>query len=118
MFTYVNHVGGQPLCSFVQSAMKAPIQGCATRDSKTGDIFLKLVNPQVKTEPLKIEINGVASIASKAAAIVLAGKLEDSNSITQPRAVISVTETVRHLKPDITYAMPPHSIVVLKLLAL
>ncbi len=97
------------------SSLETPVQGCATRDSKTGEIFLKLVNPQATTEPLKIEINGVAAIAPKAVAIVLAGKLEDSNSITQPRKVIPVTETVRHLKPDFSYTMPPHSIVVLTL---
>ena len=94
-----------------------PVQGCATRDSKTGEIFLKLVNPQATAESLQIEINGVASLASKAGAIVLAGNPEDSNSITQPGKVVPVAATVRGVKPGFTYQMPPHSIVVLKLQA-
>ena len=93
------------------------VQGCATRDSKTGEIFLKLVNPQATAEPLKIEINGVASLASKAGAVVLAGNPEDSNSITQPRKIVPVTTMVRGVKPRFTYQIPPHSIVVLKLQA-
>jgi alpha-L-arabinofuranosidase len=91
------------------------VQGCATRDSKTGEIFLKLVNPEAAAEPLKIEINGVASLASKASAITLSGNPADSNSITQPRNVIPVTTTVRGVKPGFAYEMPPHSIVVIKL---
>lgn len=93
------------------------VQGCATRDSKTGEIFLKLVNPQTTAEPLNIKLNGIASVASKATAITLAGAPDDSNSITQPRKVVPVSSTVRGIKPVFTYTMPPHSIVVLKIKA-
>ena len=99
------------------SSSGTAIQGCATRDSKTGEIFLKLVNPQATAEPLNIEINGIKTLASKASAITLAGNPDDSNSITQPNKIIPVTTTVRQLKPDFAYTMPPHSIVVLKLKA-
>jgi alpha-N-arabinofuranosidase len=73
------------------------------------------VNPQDTAEPLKIEINGVASLASKASGTVLAGDPGDSNSLAQPKKVVPVTQTVRHVKPGFTYTMPPCSIVVLKL---
>ena len=91
------------------------VQGSATRDSKTGEIFLKLVNPQATAEPLKIEITGVAKLASSASAITLTGNLDDSNTITQPRNIVPVTTTVRGVKSGFTYTLPPHSIVVLKL---
>jgi alpha-N-arabinofuranosidase len=93
------------------------VQGSATRDSRTGEIILKLVNPQPTAESLNIEIKGVASLDSKAVAITLAGNPEDTNSITEPRKVVPVTTTVRHLKPDFIYTLPPNSIVVLKLKA-
>ncbi len=73
------------------------------------------MNPQAAAEPLKIEINGVTSLASSASAITLAGNLEDSNTITQPRNIVPVTTTVRGVKSGFTYTLPPHSIVVLKL---
>lgn len=91
------------------------VQGCATRDSKTGHIFVKLVNPGETAEVLDLRIKGVASLAAKAGAITLAGNPEDSNSITDPKKVAPVTTTVRNVKPQFTYTLPPHSIVVLKL---
>ena len=93
------------------------VQGSATRDSQTGEIFLKLVNPQTNAVSLNIEINGAATLASKASAITLAGNPEDSNSITQPKKIVPLTTTVRGIKPAFTYTLPPHSIVVLKLKA-
>jgi alpha-L-arabinofuranosidase len=97
------------------SSLATSVQGCATRDSQTGEIILKLVNPQATAQRLNIELKGVKTLASKASAITLSGNLDDSNSITQPTKVIPVTKTVRHLKPDFIYTMPSHSIVVLKL---
>jgi alpha-N-arabinofuranosidase len=93
------------------------VQGSATRDGKTGEIILKLVNPQATAESLNIQIKGVTSLDSKAYVITLTGNPEDTNSITEPRKVVPVTTTVRDLKPDFTYALPPNSIVVLKLKA-
>jgi len=93
------------------------VQSSATRDRKTGEIFLKLVNPNGAAESLKIEINGIASLASKGRAVTLTGNLDDSNSITRPRKVVPVTTTVRGIKPAFTYTLPPNSIVVLKLKA-
>jgi alpha-N-arabinofuranosidase len=104
---------GDEILSTVSSG--TAVQGCATRDSQTGEIFLKLVNPQATAETLRIDIKGTTSVASKAGAIILAGNLDDSNSMAQPRKVVPATKTVRGVKPGFTYKMPPHSIVVLKL---
>ena len=92
-----------------------PVQGSATRDSQTGEIILKLVNPQSAAETLNIEIKGVASLAATATAITLDGSPEDTNSINRPRNVLPVTTTVRHVAPRFVYTLPPNSIVVLKL---
>jgi alpha-N-arabinofuranosidase len=99
------------------SLLESSVQGSATRVGKTGDIFLKLVNPQTNAVSLNIEINGVAALASKGSAITLAGNPEDSNSITQPKKIVPLTTTVRGIKPAFTYTLPPDSIVVLKLKA-
>jgi alpha-N-arabinofuranosidase len=93
------------------------VQGSATHDSKTGEIILKLVNPQAAAETLNIEIEGVNSLNSRGSAITLAGSPEDTNFITHPRKVVPVTTVVRAVKPRFAYIMPPNSIVVLKLKA-
>ena len=99
------------------ASAETSVQGCATRDSRTGDVFLKFVNPATNSVALKIQIKGIASLASEGAAITLAGNPDDSNSITQPKKVVPVAKPFRGVKPDFTYQLPPHSIVVLKLKA-
>jgi alpha-L-arabinofuranosidase len=91
------------------------VQGCATRDSQTGEIIVKLVNPELTPQSLPIEIKGVTSLASKAMVITLTGNPEDTNSIRRPRNVVPVTTTLTGIKPGFTFTMPPYSVVVLKL---
>ena len=99
------------------TSSETSVQGCATRDSATGEIILKLVNPATNSVAVKIEISGIASLATKGTAITLAGKPDDSNSMAEPKKVVPVTKTVRGVKPVFNYTMPPSSIVVLKLKA-
>jgi alpha-N-arabinofuranosidase len=96
-------------------AADTSVQGSATRDSKTGEIILKLVNPEPAPQTLPIEIKGVASLNPKATAITLAGKPEATNSIRHPKNVVPITATLDDVKPRFTYTLPPHSVVVLKL---
>jgi alpha-N-arabinofuranosidase len=109
---FSQNVGDQILST---TSSETAVQGCATRDSKTGEIILKLVNPQTNAASLNIELKGVASLQSKATAITLAGGPEETNSIGEPRKVVPVRSTVRNAQPRFTYTLPPHSIVVLKL---
>jgi alpha-N-arabinofuranosidase len=92
-----------------------PVQGTATRDRRTGEIFLKLANPKPFPEQLDIEIKGIAALDSEGQAITLSGDFDDTNSITDPRKVVPVTTTLRHLQPRFTYTLPSCGIVVLKL---
>ena len=96
---------------------EAPVQSSATRDSKTGELYIKLVNPQPNPETLNLEIRGIASLASKGSVITLAANSDDTNSIDHPRNVVPTTTTVRDLRPSFAYLLPPHSVVVLKLKA-
>ena len=96
-------------------AADTAIQGAATRDRKTGELFLKLVNPQPKPEVLRLDLKGVNSLGAKASAITLAGAPEDTNSIEHPRTVVPVTTMVTGIQPGLNYTLPPHSIVVLTL---
>ncbi len=109
---FSRNVGDEILAT---ASAETAVQGCATRDAKTGEIFLKLVNPATNSVSLKIEITGVTALASKGSAITLAGNLGDSNSLTQPGKIIPVTKTLRGVKSGFTYELPPNSIVVLKL---
>ena len=80
-------------------------------------LFLKVVNPEANPESVNIDIPGVASLASKASAITLAGNPEDLNSISQPRRIVPVTTTIELVGSPFRYTVPAHSVVVLKLKA-
>jgi alpha-N-arabinofuranosidase len=99
------------------SPSSTQIQGSATRDSKTGEIFVKLINPQATDETVTLEINGAKSLASKAEMTTLSGSPEDTNSINRPRNVIPVVTTLLGVKPQFTLTLPANSFVVLKLKA-
>jgi alpha-N-arabinofuranosidase len=94
---------------------ESSIQACATRDSRSGEVFIKLVNPQPTAEQLRIQLKGLSSLASKGSALTLTANPDDSNSIAEPRKVIPVVTEMRDPKPDFVYSPPPNSIVVLKL---
>ena len=98
--------------SLVES--ETSVQGSATRNSRTGEIIIKLVNARETAETLQLQVKGVSSLASTATAITLAAEPEDTNSITEPKKVVPIATTVP-LRPAFTYRMPPHSIVILKL---
>ena len=89
------------------------VHASATRDSKTGEVFLKLVNPQPNPQTLRLEVSGIASLASKATVTTLTANPDDINSIDYPRRVGPVTTTRRDLQRSSIYTLPPHSIVVL-----
>jgi alpha-N-arabinofuranosidase len=91
------------------------IQGCATRDSQTREIIVKLVNPELTPQSLPIEIKGVTALKSKATVITLSANPEDTNSIRRPKNVVPVTTTLNGVKPGFNFTMPPYSVVVLKL---
>jgi alpha-L-arabinofuranosidase len=96
------------------AASDTSIQGCATRDRKTGEIIVKLVNPQPSVEAVNLEIKGVDSLSSTASVLTLAASPEDTNSIMRPRNVVPIATTLRDVKAPFIYPMPPNSIVVLR----
>jgi len=97
------------------ASAETSVQGCATRNSKTGEIYLKLVNPATNPVPLKIELDGAGPLASRGTVLTLAGNPDDTNSIQQPKKVVPVAKTIHGVKSEFIYPMPPDSIVVLKL---
>jgi alpha-L-arabinofuranosidase len=103
--------GGQSRTNEVKSLFYS-----ATRDSKTGKIFVKVVNRADTPQPVKIEINGAKSVATKGTAIVLRAKdRTETNSIKDPKHIVPQTEKVKGLGASFTRTFPPCSITVLEL---
>lgn len=85
-----------------------------TRDSQSGTIFIKLVNPHSLSETLKLDIAGV-SLKSTGTATSLIAPPDATNSIDDPTHVVPVTTRLDDVAPIFDYTLPSDSIVILKL---
>jgi len=86
-----------------------------TKDSKTGIIYVKLVNPQSTPQPLTIVLKGIDSLVSTADVETLAGDLTATNSIKEPLAVVPGSSKLSNVKPSFSFKLPASSITVLSL---
>jgi alpha-N-arabinofuranosidase len=88
----------------------------ATRDAKSGVIYLKIVNVDGRSQRVNVQFNGATKISSKGEAVVLsANSPSDTNLINDPNKLVPHTEKVDGLSADFTREFPPYSITVLKL---
>jgi alpha-N-arabinofuranosidase len=88
----------------------------ATRDSKTGTIYLKVVNRAATPQPVQVEISGLSAVEAKGQAITLSAKTpDDTNSIAEPTKIAPVTTNVDGLGEKFTHTFPPYSITVLQM---
>jgi alpha-N-arabinofuranosidase len=88
----------------------------ATRDSKTGIIYLKVVNAAGAAQRVEIQINGAPKIASEGEVVSLTTTaLDETNSLEQPQKIVPHTERVGGLGTNFSRDFPAYSIAVLKL---
>lgn len=88
----------------------------ATRDEKTGVVYLKLVNTLGKKQPVEINLNGIGKVSSEATMIVIKGdKPEATNSITDPEIVVPLTSKIKGVAQVFTRALDPYSVSIIQL---
>jgi alpha-N-arabinofuranosidase len=88
----------------------------ATRDSKTGAIYVKVVNRGGAPQSVHLALSGVTAVEPGGQAITMSGSgPNDTNSITDPTRIVPVTTKVDGLSANFTRTFPPYSINVLEL---
>ncbi len=88
----------------------------ATRDEKTGAVYLKVVNTTGKPQPLEITLKGASKVAAEATLVVIKGdKPEATNTITEPEKIMPVTTKVSGIAPLFTRTLDPYSVTILQL---
>ena len=88
----------------------------ATRDSKTGTIFVKIVNRSGNAAPVHIALSGLTSVNPNGKTVTIsAASPEDTNSITDPNRIVPVTADMTGPGTDFTRTFPQYSITVLEL---
>jgi alpha-N-arabinofuranosidase len=87
-----------------------------TRDSATGTIYVKVVNPMDTPQPLRIQVSGVSKIEPNGELVELkSAALADLNTITEPTRIVPVTTKISGLSTDFNRTFPAFSVSVLKL---
>ena len=88
----------------------------ATRDTRTGIIYLKVVNTIGKQQPVEINLKGIGKIAPDATLFVVKGdKPEDTNTINDPEKIIPVSSKINGIAPAFTRTLDPYSVNILVL---
>ena len=88
----------------------------ATKDSKSGAIYLKVVNTTGQSQPIEFNLKGVAKVLPVATMVVISGsKPVDTNTITDPEKIVPVTSKISGIAPVFTRSLDPYSITTLQL---
>ncbi len=91
-----------------------PLYATASRDEKTGEVIVKVVNVSDSLQSLQVELQGVKK-AVRGTATVLNGQPNDVNSVASPTRVAPKTSPVTAIGPAFPYAFLPYSVTVLRL---
>jgi alpha-N-arabinofuranosidase len=87
----------------------------ATRDSRSGRIYVKLMNATAADAPVQLELAGAKALAPTATVLTLAADPQATNSIDAPERVVPVASKVSGVSSGFTYTVPAHGIVSLVL---
>ncbi len=88
----------------------------ATKDEKTGNLYLKLVNTTGKKQPVEINLNGVTNVSPNATLIMIKGdKPEATNTISEPEKIVPMTIKIKGVTPVFTRTLDPYSVSILQL---
>ncbi len=88
----------------------------ATRDEKTGTVYLKLVNTTQAKQPVMINLNGIKKVAPTATLFMIKGdKPEDTNTITDREKIIPVKSIINGVEPKFNYTLDPYAVSIIQL---
>lgn len=111
-----NNAGDLYLPVAIEDSAKAgKLAVSAVKDSKSGDVIVKVVNGSDEARPLHIELAEMDHIPANADTTVLAGSDPMAvNDFDHPRTVVPETSAIS-VEPDFEYEVPPYSLTVLRI---
>jgi alpha-N-arabinofuranosidase len=88
----------------------------ATRSTRTGTIYLKVVNTAATAQSVRINLKGAAAVSADGLSVVVSSADPlDTNSITEPAKIVPVTTKISGLGASFTRKFTPYSINILKI---
>jgi alpha-N-arabinofuranosidase len=89
----------------------------SSRDSKTGIVYLKVVNQSKDPMAVHVTVPGAAIAAKGESVAMTANSPDDTNSVLEPMKIAPVTAPIDGLGSDFTKTFPPYSITILEMKA-
>lgn len=110
------YLGGK-LISHASDAVPvtAPVYATASRDLKSGDVILKVVNTTAAPQSLQIDMPGAQSVGKSATALVLSGQPQDVNSLDDPEKVAPRSIPITDAAGAFIHQFPGYSVSVIRL---
>jgi alpha-L-arabinofuranosidase len=105
---------GEKINEFTDSATVEPLYQVVSRDAKSGDLVLKVVNVQPATVRAKVDL-GRVKVADKATVTTLTGNLQDVNSIAESAKVAPVEQRAGGFGASFGYDFPAGSVTFIRL---
>lgn len=90
------------------------VASSCVKDSKTGDIILKLVNADSEVKSMEIDLSNFKEISKKAEKTILVGDANDENTFENLEKVIPEKSTI-NIKPKFSYEAPAMSLSVIRI---
>lgn len=87
----------------------------ASREEKSGDTIVKVVNPTDAAADIRLELSGAPSGAAACRVIQLSGEPDAENSIDHPRRVVPQESDTTIRPTGDSRSFPPHSLTVLRI---
>jgi len=88
----------------------------ATRNSKTGTVFLKIVNCLPTVQKVNLKLAGAIRVKTSGKVIIMkAESPEDTNTISEPQKIIPVSSAFGGMRKDFNYSFTPYSITILQI---
>lgn len=110
------YLDGKQLHDVTLPAPPSPVHVVTTRDDKSGDLLIKLVNADSKAHSTKLELKSIGKLTGKGTVTVLTGSGPDEeNTFAQPNKIAPVTKPLGGISPSFSYTAPAYSVSILRL---
>lgn len=101
--------------NYQQGGSVKALYACASRDEKSGDVIVKVVNASANPLETQIDLSGVKSLAESATGIVLtSAEPSDENSLDEPTKVLPRSESIDFTGANLTRTFPGDSFTILR----
>ncbi len=109
------YLDGQLVTTYTDTTTREYLHQVVTRDKKTGDTVLKVVNSSAGTIRSAIVVDGRTVAPSGTVTDMTAVALTDKNSMAQPTKIVPVGRKISGLSSSFSYDFPAYSITFLRM---